>query len=117
MKEWPRVQDWENFKDRRSLIFLTGRILGDLLSAGGGLVLWTYGCPRLGKVSQNMDRTLQCFSGEHLGDNERPAEVLETPTPQLVHFQLQGQPRGQVQLVYLVPGDPGFQRRHKSFGI
>lgn len=76
MEEWPRVQDWENFKDRRSLIFLTGRILGDLLSAGGGLVLW---CPRLGKVSQNMDRTLQCFAGEHLGDNERPAEDLEIP--------------------------------------
>lgn len=55
MEEWPRVQDWENFKDRTPLIFLMGRILGDLLSAGGGLVLWTYWCPRQGKVSQNMD--------------------------------------------------------------
>lgn len=39
----------------RSVIFLTGGILGDLLSAGGGLVLWTYWYPRLGRVPQNMD--------------------------------------------------------------
>lgn len=37
------MQDWESFKDRRSLIFLRERILGDVLSAEGGLALWSYG--------------------------------------------------------------------------
>lgn len=61
------MQSWEDLENRGSSVFFLNGILGDLISAVGGLELWNCGVPQAGKSFPRHGLNAPMFVGELLG--------------------------------------------------